>query len=484
MSAIAIFACLVLYFAALMTVSWLTSRNSSNESFFLANRKSPWYLIAFGMIGSSISGVTFISVPGWVKDSGFTYYQMVLGYVLGYWIIAWVLIPVFYRLQVTSIYTYLKARFGLNGYKTGAVFFLISRIIGASFRLYVAVEVLQISIFNQWHIPFIVNASVLVGLIWLYTRKGGMKTIIWTDALQTFFLLAALVGSIYLISESLHLGIGGLVKTVASSPYSNIFDWHFDSKHYFFKQFLAGVFIAIAMTGLDQDMMQKNLTCKTMGESQKNIFAFSLVQAVVVFFFLVLGVLLYSYATSIHLALPKKSDDLYPILAAGGYLGTAVAFLFVMGLTAASFASSDSALTALTTSFCVDIVDIADREKDEQLRIRKWVHIGMALSLVAVIIIYELINNPVVVSAVFTVAGYTYGPLLGLYAFGLLTKVKADDRWIPFVCIASPCICYVLDRFSVQLFNGYKFGFELLILNALLTFTGLLMSAWSAPKQA
>lgn len=484
MSAIAIAACLILYFIALMTVSWLTSRNSSNESFFLANRKSPWYLIAFGMIGSSISGVTFISVPGWVKDSGFTYYQMVLGYVLGYWVIAAVLIPVFYRLQVTSIYTYLKARFGIHGYKTGAVFFLISRIIGASFRLYVAVEVLQIGIFNHWHIPFIVNVSVLVGLIWLYTRKGGMKTIVWTDALQTFFLLAALVGSIYLISESLHLGIGGLAKSIVASPYSNIFDWHFNSAHYFFKEFLAGVFIAIAMTGLDQDMMQKNLTCKTMGESQKNVFVFSIVQAVVVFFFLVLGVLLYSYAASIHLALPKITDRLYPILATGGYLGTAVAFLFVMGLTAASFASSDSALTALTTSFCVDIVNIANREKDEQLRIRKWVHIGMALSLVAVIIIYELINNPVVVSAVFTVAGYTYGPLLGLYAFGLLTKVKANDRWIPFVCIASPCVCYILDRFSVQLFNGYKFGFELLILNALLTFTGLLMSALSAPKQA
>lgn len=484
MSATAILICLVLYFVALMTVSYITSRNSNNEGFFLANRKSPWYLIAFGMIGSSISGVTFISVPGMVNASSFSYFQVVLGYIIGYWVIAWVLLPVFYKLQLTSIYTYLKERFGIHGYKTGAVFFLISRIIGASFRLYVAVEVLQISIFNQWHIPFIVNAIVLVGLIWLYTRKGGMKTIIWTDALQTFFLLAALVGSIYIISQTLHLDIGGLAKSIAGSPYSKIFNWDFNSKQYFFKQFISGIFIAIAMTGLDQDMMQKNLTCKTLGESQKNIFSFSIVQTIVVFMFLVLGVLLYSYASSIHLTLPTKSDDLYPILATGGYLGNTVAFLFVMGLTAASFASADSALTALTTSFCVDILSIAQEEKTKQVKTRQWVHIGMALVLIAVIIIYQIINNSAIVNAVFTVAGYTYGPLLGLYAFGLLTKTKANDSWIPYVCVAAPVLCFFANQFSAQLLNGYKFGFELLILNALLTFTGLLLSSASLrPKQ-
>lgn len=484
MSATAILICLVLYFVALMTVSYITSRNSNNEGFFLANRKSPWYLIAFGMIGSSISGVTFISVPGMVNASSFSYFQVVLGYIIGYWVIAWVLLPVFYKLQLTSIYTYLKERFGIHGYKTGAVFFLISRIIGASFRLYVAVEVLQISIFNQWHIPFIVNAIVLVGLIWLYTRKGGMKTIIWTDALQTFFLLAALVGSIYIISQTLHLDIGGLAKSIAGSPYSKIFNWDFNSKQYFFKQFISGIFIAIAMTGLDQDMMQKNLTCKTLGESQKNIFSFSIVQTIVVFMFLVLGVLLYSYASSIHLTLPTKSDDLYPILATGGYLGNTVAFLFVMGLTAASFASADSALTALTTSFCVDILNIAQEEKTKQVKTRQWVHIGMALVLIAVIIIYQIINNSAIVNAVFTVAGYTYGPLLGLYAFGLLTKTKANDSWIPYVCVAAPVLCFFANQFSAQLLNGYKFGFELLILNALLTFTGLLLSSASLrPKQ-
>jgi Na+/proline symporter len=478
-SAIAILICLILYFIALMIVSYITSRSSSNESFFLANRKSSWYLIAFGMIGSSISGVTFISVPGWVKTTGFSYFEVVLGYILGYWVIAMVLMPVFYKLKLTSIYTYLKERFGVNGYKTGSVLFLVSRIIGASFRLYVAVEVLQISIFNQWHIPFIVNASVLVALIWLYTRKGGMKTIIWTDALQTFFLLAALVGSIYLISQSLHWGIGDLATNIANSPYSKVFNWDINSKQYFFKQFLSGVFIAIAMTGLDQDMMQKNLTCKTLGEAQKNVFSFSIVQAVVVFMFLVLGVLLYTYAGSIHLAMPSKSDDLYPILATGGYLGTTVAFLFVMGLTAASFASADSALTALTTSFCVDIMNIADKEEGTQLKMRKWVHAGMALALIMVIIVYEVINNPVIVNAVFTVAGYTYGPLLGLYAFGLLTKIRVNDAWIPYICIASPCVCFVVDRNSSLWFNGYHFGFELLIMNALLTFTGLLLSVVS-----
>jgi Na+/proline symporter len=466
-----------------MAVSFITSRNATNEGFFLANRKSPWYLIAFGMIGSSISGVTFISVPGAVKAGGFTYYEVVLGYILGYWVIAWVLLPVFYRMQLTSIYTYLKTRFGHYGYKTGASYFLISRIIGASFRLYVAVEVLQISIFNQWNVPFLLNAIVMVALIWLYTRSGGMKTIIWTDALQTFFLLAALVGSIILITQSLHLHISDLSNAVASSPYSNVFNWDYKSKFYFFKQFFSGVFIAIAMTGLDQDMMQKNLTCKTLRESQKNIFSFSIVQAVVVFMFLVLGVLLYSFAETNHVAIPAKPDDLYPTLATQGYFGTTVAFLFVMGLTAASFASADSALTALTTSFCVDILDIGEKEKEKQERTRKIVHVLMAAALIVVIILYRLINDPIIINDVFKVAGYTYGPLLGLYAFGLLTRIPVNDKWIPFVCIASPLVCYMLDTFSKVWFGGYQFGFELLILNALLTFIGLLLSAKKAYAQ-
>ncbi len=477
MSATAILICLISYFAVLMLVSYITGRNSTNEGFFLANRKSPWYLIAFGMIGSSISGVTFVSVPGAVKAGGFTYYELVLGLVLGYWVIAWVLMPVYYKLQLTSIYTYLKTRFGNYGYKTGASYFLLSRIIGASFRIYVAVDVLQNCIFNQWNINFVVSASLIVILIWLYTRSGGMKTIIWTDALQTFFLLAALVGSIILISQAMHLHISDLAKTVTDSPYSKMFDWDYKSKYYFFKQFFSGVFIAIAMTGLDQDMMQKNLTCKTIGESQKNIFSFSIIYAAVVLVFLALGSLLYAYVELNHIAIPAKADDLYPMLATQGHFGTVVAFLFVMGITAASFASADSALTALTTSFCVDILDINRKEKDKQERTRKNVHALMAVVLILVIIIYRLINDPSIINVVYKVAGYTYGPLLGLYSFGLLTKIKANDTWIPIICILAPVISYVLDSQSKVWFNGYQFGFELLIMNALITFIGLLISA-------
>ncbi len=479
----AIIICLLCYFAALMAVSYYTGAKDNNEGFFLANRRSPWYLIAFGMIGSSMSGVTFISVPGWVKETGFSYFQVALGYIIGYWVIAWVLLPVYYRLQLTSIYTYLDMRFGKKGYKTGAVFFLISRILGASFRLYVAVDVLQLCIFNQLHLPFIFSAMVLICLIWLYTRRGGMKTIVWTDALQTLFLLAALAGSIILISHALPNNFPDSVKSVIQGQYSRVFNWDVNSKYYFFKQFLSGIFIAIAMTGLDQDMMQKNLTCKTLSESQKNIISFSIVQAVVVLFFLILGVLLYNFAEYKHIPLPAKSDDLYPILATGGYLGATVAFLFIMGLTAASFASSDSALTALTTSFCMDILNFAHRKREQQVKLRKWVHLNMAVVLALVIILYNLINNPVIINAVFTVAGYTYGPLLGLYGFGLLTKIKANDSWVPYICIASPLLCFIADLKSETWMHGYHFGFELLILNAFITFTGLLMSAFTESRK-
>jgi len=481
-SALSIFICLLVYFAVLMGVSWLTGRIHTNDSFFLANRKSPWYLIAFGMIGSSISGVTFISVPGAVGSGSFSYFEVVLGYMVGYWIIGWVLLPLYYRLQLTSIYTYLKERFGYYGYKTGASYFLLSRITGAAFRLYVAVEVLQISIFNHWGVPFLVTASGMAALIWLYTREGGMKTIIWTDALQTTFLIAALVGSIYLICQSLHLNVSGLIASVRNSPHSQIFFWDLKSPQFFYKQFASGIFIAIAMTGLDQDMMQKNLTCKSIGEAQKNMFSFSIIQAIVVFMFLVLGSLLYSFVAIDHIVAPTKPDDLYPMLATQGYFGTAVAFLFVMGLIAASFASADSALTALTTSFCVDILDISTKAQPSQLKMRKYVHVLMAVGLVVVMIIYKLIDNPIIINAVFKVAGYTYGPLLGLYAFGMLTKPKANDKWIPAICIVSPLICIIINNYSEQLFSGYKFGFEMLIINALLTFIGLLASSVRSSK--
>ena len=477
MSALSIFICLLVYFAVLMGVSWLTGRINTNDSFFLANRKSPWYLIAFGMIGSSISGVTFVSVPGAVGKTGFSYFELVMGLMVGYWIIGGVLLPLYYRLQLTSIYGYLKERFGFFGYKTGASFFLLSRIIGAAFRLYIAVEVLQISIFNHWGIPFLVNAIGMVLLIWLYTRKGGMKTIIWTDALQTTFLVGALIGTIYLICQSMNFSLGGLISSVQNSGNSQIFFWDFKSPLSFYKQFLSGIFIAIAMTGLDQDMMQKNLTCKTIGEAQKNIFSFSIVYALVVFLFLMLGSLLYSFAAANHIAIPAKTDYLYPNLATGGAFGAIVAFLFVMGIIAASFASADSALTALTTSFCVDILNISAKPQPEQLKTRKYVHISMAVMLIVVIVIYKLINDESIIAAVYKVAAYTYGPLLGLYAFGMLTKVRTNDKWIPTICIASPIICYIISSYSEQWFSGYKFGNEILILNALLTFIGLLASS-------
>ncbi len=446
MSAAAIFICLVIYFAVLMGVSWLTGRIHSNDSFFLANRKSPWYLIAFGMIGSSISGVTFVSVPGAVGATSFSYFELVLGLMVGYWVIGGVLLPMYYRLQLTSIYTYLKDRFGFFGYKTGASFFLLSRIIGASFRLYVAVEVLQISIFNQWGIPFMVNAIGMVFLIWLYTRKGGMKTIIWTDALQTTFLIAALIGTIYLICRSMHFDAGGLISSVKNSTHSQIFFWDIKSPLSFYKQFASGIFIAIAMTGLDQDMMQKNLTCKSIGEAQKNIFSFSIINAIVVFMFLMLGSLLYTFAAANHITPPVKTDHLYPNLATGGSFGPFVEFLFVMGIIAASFASADSALTALTTSFCVDILNISSKTQLEQLKMRKYVHIMMAVSLIVVIVIYKLINDESIISAVYKVASYTYGPLLGLYAFGMITKISTRDKWIPVICILSPIVCFIIGN--------------------------------------
>jgi Na+/proline symporter len=470
-----ILVCLLLYFAFLLLVSYLTSKKVNNEGFFLANRKSPWYLIAFGMIGSSISGVTFISVPGSVNTDAFSYFQMILGNVLGFWLIAGVLMPIYYRLNLTSIYTYLDTRFGKNGYKTGAVFFLISRITGAAFRLYIAIEVLQLCVFDTWHVPFIVSSVIVVFMIWLYTFRGGMKTIIWTDALQTFFLLSALAGSIYLIAHSLQLNLSELVNNVTSSHLSQVFFWDIKDKRFFGKQCISGIFIAIAMTGLDQDMMQKNLTCKTLKEAQKNIFSFSIVFSITVFLFLILGVMLYMFVSAKGISIPSKPDELYPFLATKGYFGIIVAFIFIMGLTAASFASADSAMAALTTSFCVDILNVGKNTNGET--VRKLVHAGMAVVLILVIVIFRIINNPIIIHAVFTAAGYTYGPLLGLYSLGILTKYKPKDKLIPWICIASPLLTFFIQSNSETWFGGYKFGYEILMLNALITFIGLFLVA-------
>lgn len=462
------------YFLLLILISWFTSKGADEDAFFIGNRQSPWYIVAFGMIGASLSGVTFISVPGWVAGSQFSYMQMVLGYLLGYTVIATVLMPLYYRLQLTSIYSYLDERFGPKTYKTGASFFLLSRTLGSAFRLYIVANVLQIAIFDHYHVPFSVSVLITIALIWVYTFRAGIKTIIWTDTLQTLFMLAAVGFTVYYIGSDLGLDFKGIVQTVNDSDYSRIF--FFDDpndKRYFWKQFFAGTFIAIVMTGLDQDMMQKNLSCKNIGDAQKNMFSFSIVLVFVNLLFMALGALLYIYAGSKGIEIPAKGDDLYPMLATQGYLIPAVGLLFILGLIAAAYSSADSALTALTTSFCIDILEIKKKPQEKRPAIRKMTHIGFSLLMVGVIILFKAINNDSVISSVFTVAGYTYGPLLGLYAFGLFTKRGVKDSLVPFICISSPVICYILNVNSVAWLNGYKFGFELLILNGLITFLGL-----------
>jgi SSS family transporter len=467
---------ILIYFAILIAISFFTAKDADNNSFFLANRKSPWYVVAFGMIGASLSGVTFISVPGWVGNSQFSYMQVVLGYLVGYFVIATILMPLYYRLNLTTIYTYLKERFGNTSYKTGAAYFLLSRTIGSAFRLYIVANVLQITVFDKWNVPFEITVLITILFIWLYTFKGGIKTIIWTDTLQTLFMLLAVGLSIWLIGKDLGLGISEMIDTISKSKYSQIFFFDdVNDKRYFWKQFISGIFIAISMTGLDQDMMQKNLSCKNLKEAQINMFSFSFILVFVNLFFLALGALLYIYAETKGIEIPKRSDDLYPMLATQGYLNITVGVFFIIGLIAAAYSSADSALTALTTSFCIDIIDIKNKPIDKQEKIRKQVHIGISLAMALVIIIFRIINDDSVISAVFTAAGYTYGPLLGLFAFGLITKISIKDKWVPIVCILSPIICYILNIYSKDIFFGYQIGFELLLLNGILTFIGLIL---------
>jgi SSS family solute:Na+ symporter len=464
------------YFALLLGISQVTGRRADNAAFFLGRRQSPWYIVAFGMIGASLSGVTFISVPGWVGDSQFSYMQMVLGYLVGYFVIAQVLLPLYYRLNLTSIYTYLDGRFGTRSYKTGASFFLLSRVIGASFRLYLVAGVLHISIFSSWNIPFWATVVITILLIWLYTFRGGIRTIIWTDTLQTLFMLLAVTIVVVLISRAMGLDFSGMVREVARSGYSKVFffgDWK--AGDHFVKQFLSGAFIAIVMTGLDQDMMQKNLSCRNLKEAQKNMYWMSAALVPVNLLFLSLGALLYIFATRSAIPIPERTDDLFPLIATQGYLSPVVTVLFMLGLVAAAYSSADSALTALTTSFTVDILNGTRLPEDRLRRLRKLVHVGISVILLGVILLFRAINNQSVISAIFTVAGYTYGPLLGFYSFGLFTKYRVKDRWVPLVAIVSPVLCYLISSNSARWFNGYTFGFELLILNGMLTFLGLLL---------
>jgi Na+/proline symporter len=461
------------FFALLMAISYFSSRHATNDTFFTGNRCSPWYLVAFGMIGSTISGVTFISVPGEVGNSAWTYLQFLIGNFFGYWLIALVLIPLYYKLNLVSIYTYLDQRFGVRSYKTGAFFFLLSQTIGASFRLYLAAGVLQIGFLEALGIPFWLTVLMTLFLIWIYTYKAGIKTVVWTDTLQTLFILGAVGITIFMISKQLDLSSKELVDTVVHHPYSRIFDWDWQSKTNFFKQFFAGLGIVLVMNGLDQNMMQKNLTCKTQKDAQKNVFWFSFAFIIANIFFLSLGVMLYAFAQQKGIAIPDRSDDLFPFLALQ-HFGTFAGALFLLGILAAAYSSADSALTALTTSFCIDFLNI-DAKEPKSKKTRFFVHIGFSLLMFVVIVLFRIINNDSVVTAVFRVAGYTYGPLLGLFAFGILTKRKVYDRLVPAIGLASPLITYVININSEAWFGGYQFGFELLWLNGALTFLGMLI---------
>jgi SSS family transporter len=463
---------LIAYFGLLIAVSFYTARGADTTTFFTANRQSPWWLVAFGMIGTSLSGVTFISVPGAVGKIGFSYFQVVLGYIIGYLVIGTVLMPLYYRLNLISIYGYLEKRFGYWSYKTGAGFFLLARTVGSAVRLYVAVNVLQLAIFNALGIPFEVSVLITIALIWVYTFKGGVKTIILTDSLQTIFLVSAVVLTIVLISRELGFSFGQLVQSVQDSPNSKLFFWDANDPKNFYKQFISGIFIAIVMTGLDQDLMQKNLTCKNIGEAQKNMFWFTITMVIVTFLFMCLGVLLYIYAGREGIAIPERTDDLYPLLALN-HLGPLVGITFLLGITAATYASADSALTALTTSFCIDFMNVEARPETERSRIKHIVHIGFSLLFYVVIILFRQLNSKEVITAVFDIAGYTYGPLLGLYTFGIFSNRPVVDRFVPWICLASPVLTYIINQNSAAWFGGYQFGFERLLLNGLITTLGL-----------
>jgi Na+/proline symporter len=487
MSPALLIGCVILYSLVLFGVTFLTTRKADNASYFVGNRSSRWYLVAYGMIGASLSGVTFMSVPGDVGKGAFSYFQMIMGYMVGYAVIATVLLPLYYRLNLTSIYSFLKQRLGVYSYKTGAFFFILSRVIGASFRLYIVVNVLQIFVFDAWGIPFWVTVLAFILMILAYTYKGGVKTIVWTDTLQTTFMLLSLVLSVVLISRELHLDIGALATGIRNSPLSDIFvsDWH--SKGFFPKQFFGGMFIAIAMTGLDQEMMQKNISCRTVGEAKKNMITFSFILLFVNFVFLCLGILLYQYVQAKGLTIPERTtDDLFPTIALK-FLGPVSALFFIIGLISAAYPSADGALTALTASFCIDFLGFEEKsEWDEKKKttIRHLVHIGFAALLLAVIVVFRLINNEAVVKQLFRVANYTYGPLLGLFMFGILTKRNVTDKFVPFICLSAPLICYLIDLNSKAWFAGYQFGNELLILNGVLTFSGLyLISIRNTPRR-
>lgn len=456
------------YFCILLVFSRFTSRRATNSTFYRADRRSPWYMVAFGMIGASISGITFVSVPGMAVKTGMTYLQMCFGFIFGYLIVAFVLLPVYYRLNLTTIYTYLQTRLGQRAYKTGSSFFLLSKLIGAAVRFYVVCIILQRFVLDQLGIPFLVTVVFMVGLIWLYTRKGGIKTLVWTDSFQTLCMFLALILIIFHVMTALHLNLNQAVTAIANDSHSRVFIWQdWASKQNFWKMFLSGIFIVIVMTGLDQDMMQKNLTCKSLREAQKDMCSYGLAFVPANLLFLSLGILLMMLSHREGIAIPCATDDLLPMFAATGSLGSLVIVLFTIGIVAASFSSADSAMTALTTTWCVDIM-----EKKDDERLRNRTHLGFALLFVVFILAFKALNSTSVIDAIYIICSYTYGPLLGLFAFGLFTRWQVKDRYVPYIAIISPVICFAIETITRQT-TGYEFGYELLMVNGLLTFVGL-----------
>ena len=456
------------YFCILLVFSRFTSRRATNSTFYRADRRSPWYMVAFGMIGASISGITFVSVPGMAVKTDMTYLQMCFGFIFGYLIVAFVLLPVYYRLNLTTIYTYLQTRLGRRAYKTGSSFFLLSKLIGAAVRFYVVCIILQRFVLDQLGIPFLVTVVFMVGLIWLYTRKGGIKTLVWTDSFQTLCMFLALILIIFHVMTALHLNLNQAVTAIANDSHSRVFIWQdWASKQNFWKMFLSGIFIVIVMTGLDQDMMQKNLTCKSLREAQKDMCSYGLAVVPANLLFLSLGILLMMRSHREGIAIPCATDDLLPMFAATGSLGSLVIVLFTIGIVAASFSSADSAMTALTTTWCVDIM-----EKKDDERLRKRTHLGFALLFVVFILAFKALNSTSVIDAIYIICSYTYGPLLGLFAFGLFTRWQVKDRCVPYIAIISPVICFAIETITRQT-TGYEFGYELLMVNGFLTFVGL-----------
>ena len=486
MSPLLIISCIGLYFGGLLLIAYLTSKNSTAESYFSGNHTSPWYAVAFGMIGDSLSGVTYISVPGKVGGANFSYLQLVLGYFVGYFIISKVLLPIYYKMNLVSIYTYLETRFGRHTQKTGAFFFILSRILGASGRLYLAAGVIQFFVFDQIksvHVPFWLSVSVILVLMLLYTYKGGIKTLVWTDTFQSLFLVLGVVVSIAIIIDKMDIGFGQAITNIASSDYSKTFFWDWHKPNFFVKEFIGGIFIAVAMTGLDQNMMQKNLSCKSLADAQKNIFWFSIVMVIVNIFFLSLGVLLYQYYAHAAIDLPMNAetgkiitDKVFPNLALN-HLGMFAGLIFIIGLTAATFSSADSVLTTLTTSTYIDMLEydrnttLTDEQKSKR---RTFIHIGFALILWLVIIVFDILNQRAIIDTILMLAGYTYGPLLGLFAIGLFTKHNLNDKLVPVVCVVAPIITYILANYVVKTMTTYEIGNELILINAGITILGLI----------